>query len=345
MTVSRFVLLLALAAAPPVTAFAKGPPKPPPEVVAAAEAITHLDNPPPGYVSVPAGMIRPVQVSPGARPDWLIDSEKAELAGWCGTGGCLTEIWSAGRDGHYHRVFSDQIRARVFRWLPGRTATWLQVDYHGSACGKAGVEACPWAYEWRRDENGRGYLAASLRFIEQAEWRAGPMPQALDPLSEDDPARIPAAIRAVVERNAAACKARGRDMPLEGLVNRLPDLNGDGIDDWSHDGDALFCNAPAPDNDSSGEAAAALNNQDPCGYLECATLIFISRRQPDGTVAWQAVDKAPDAAYALKLTPHGVTGIVALSDRPGVKPDDAEACDTTTLANCVKTPISLSPKP
>jgi hypothetical protein len=346
MTSSRSLLLLCAAiAALPGAVLARAP-KPPAEVVAAAQAMTHLDDPPPGYVDVPAGMIRPIKISPSAKPDWLIDGDKADgLAGLCGTGGCQSQIWVAGADGHYRRVFSDQVRVHVFRWLPGHKVTWLLVDYHGSVCGLAGVQACPWAYEWRQDENGRGYLGASVRFASKAVWRPGPLPQALDPLTEDDPALVPAVIRALVERNAAACKAHGRDMPREGLVNRLPDLNGDGIDDWAFDGDFLVCDAPAPDNDSSGQAAAALNSEDPCGYLECATVIWLSHRMPDGKVEWQPVDKAPNTSYALKFTPHGVGGVIALSDRPGVKPDDADACDISTLANCVKTPISLSPKP
>lgn len=342
MTLRRSYLLLVVMAALPAHAVARTP-KPPPEVVAAAEALTHLDDPPPGYVGVPRGMIRPVKLSPGPKPDWLIDGDKADgLAGLCGTGGCQSEIWSADKDGHYHRVFSDQVRLHVFHWLPGRKATWMEVDYHGSVCGFAGVQACPWAYEWRQDENGRGYLAASFRFVGKATWRAGPLPQALDPLTEADPALVPAAIRAIVDRNAAACTAHGRTLAREGLVNRLPDLNGDGIDDWAFDGDALVCNAPVPDDDSSGEKAAALNSEDPCSYLDCASRIWVSRRGPSG-VTWLPVAKAPDANYALRLTPHGVAAVVALADRPGVKPDDADACDISTLANCVKTPISLSP--
>ncbi len=342
MTVSRPFLLFALSLAA-MPACAKAP-KPPAEVVAAAKEMTRLQNPPPGYVLVPAGMIRPVKVSPGPKPDWLIDGEKAELAGLCGTGGCLTEIWSASTDGHYRRVFSDQVREHVFRWLPGHKATWLQVDYHGSLCGKAGVEACPWAYEWRKDADGRGYLGASTRFVAKTNWRAGPFPQALDPLSEDDPALIPPPIRALVDRNAAACKAHGRDLSLEGLVNRLPDLNGDGIDDWAYDGDFPVCNALTPDTDSSGEAAAAFNGDDPCGDLSCVTQIWVSHRKLPGRVDWQAINIPADAAYALKFTPRGIAGIIALSDRPGVKPDAPDSCYTVTLANCVKTSISLSPK-
>lgn len=311
----------------PVAAVAK----PPSEVEDAALRIGSVEEPPPGFKPVGRGMVKPIRLTGVMAPDWLIDSEKSGMPSYnCGTGGCYVEIWSQQPDGHYARIYANQMRARDLHRISGDERRWLEVDFHGTTCNLAGAEACPWGFEWQDDGFGGKFLGSSLRFIDGEIVRAGGFPQALDPLTQGDRAQMPAELLAVVDKDQAACAASGGKLGLEGLAGRLPDLNGDGVPDWAYDGLLTLCDY------GEGEWPAG----DRCAQLTCGTRLWVSRRE-GGTVAWAEVAKTPERPYALRLTKAGVTGVYQLDAPPGVSDDSLEACDTGTLARCVLTPLSV----
>lgn len=300
--------------------------KPPAEVVEAAVRMGATDDPPPHYKPVGRGMIRSISLTGGKTPDWLIDGEKSGMpVRNCGTGGCNIEIWSQQPDGHYALAYSHYTRWYKFRPIPGGKRTWMEVDFHGSACGLAGYQDCPWGFEWQDDGFGGRFLGPSLRFIKGEIVRAGGFPQALDPLTQGDRKRLPPGLKAIVARDQAACASKGLNLQQEGLAGRLPDINGDGVPDWAYDGGFSTC----------AFTETKMPEGDPCAVLTCETRLWVSRRT-GSDITWVEVEKDPHQAYALRLTAKGVVGVYRF---------DMAACDVSTLDRCALTPLSLSPKP
>jgi len=73
---------------------------------------------------------------------------------FCGTGGCLTQVFASLRRGGYVKALDENVRDLKFRRVKGRPAMLL--DLHGSACGKVGVEPCPKTLLW----NGKKFVLA-----------------------------------------------------------------------------------------------------------------------------------------------------------------------------------------
>ncbi|EGF89933.1 hypothetical protein ABI_43570 [Asticcacaulis biprosthecium C19] len=332
----------------------------PPEVVAATQALVadgwltyNSDEPDSGGPPPPTpveirkwqrrGLLKKINVTPGKAPDWLINSEKTEYpAGWCGTGGCLIEIWSPGEDGTYVRTFRNQVRFYKFRRIPGKDFSWIETDFHGSACGLTGVEACPWGFEWRDDGLGKFALRASWRFTQKDIFRTGAAPQAIDSVLDTAPDTPPPPIAAVMAANTAACAAIGAKVSHDGAINRTPDLNGDGIDDWSYDGHWMNCYVPqSEDVETTSEGTDPV---DYCPKLDCGVHIWISRRE-GAAVTWQSVDLNPARDYGIVYRVAAPIQLVELRDADGVDPDSDQSCDTFFLKQCVLAPISLSPNP
>ncbi|MBW8882073.1 MAG: hypothetical protein JF615_11840 [Asticcacaulis sp.] len=324
---------------------------PPPEVVDAVAALiddgwppADIDEPEAGAPLPPKadtrevrrwqrkGLLKPVHLTPGPGPDWLIDTEKSERpAAWCGTGGCMIEIWAPGPDGHYVKILHQQLRYYRVRPIPGADRGWLETDFHGSICNLAGVEACPWGFEWRDDGLGPVALRSSLRFVTAEGIHSGPPPQALDP-EDDGGDAVPAEIQTVLMAQQTACRDMKAELAGGGLVNRMPDLNGDGIDDWSYDGRYLACDYP-------GGTPAEMDTFDWCTKLDCEAYVWVSRRV-NGGVAWQPVEMAAGGNYALVLHPGKPATLVALT-----VPASGAPCDLIVMDDCARTAISLSPKP
>ena len=175
-------------------------------------------------IRMPSAMFSRVDVNGDGVADWMIDYEKAQNPSFfCGTGGCRRQVYVS-RDGGYVLAFDRVIRQFKIRKAGGRRL--LDLDFHGSTCGGAGVEECPRGYVW--DE-------ALGRFIERPNvkggtWlEGGPSPLVVTPLSA-----APQAVRDQLARRAAFCAAAGGRTPddEEAAFNDLPDLNGDGVRDW-----------------------------------------------------------------------------------------------------------------
>ena len=154
-------------------------------------------------IEMPSGMFSKVEVNGDGIPDWMIDYEDAQNPSFfCGTGGCRRQIYVS-RDGGYVLAFDRVIR--LFKIRKSKGQRLLDLDFHGSTCGGAGVEECPRGYVWN-DTLGR--------FIERPNvkggtWlEGGPSPLAPMPLSA-----APEAVRTQLARRAAVCAAVGGKAP------------------------------------------------------------------------------------------------------------------------------------
>lgn len=175
-------------------------------------------------IRMPSDIFSKVDVNGDGIADWMIDYERAQNPSlFCGTGGCRRQVYVS-RDGGYVLAFDRVIRQFKLRKAKGRRL--LDLDFHGSTCGGAGVEECPRGYAWNE---------ALGRFIERPNikggtWlQGGPSPLVATPLSA-----APPAVRAQLARRTAFCAAAGGKTPdgEEAAFNDLPDLNGDGVRDW-----------------------------------------------------------------------------------------------------------------
>lgn len=341
-------------------------PLPPPQITAAVQQLVleawpqadpddPTDRPPPppkmtrhavnGWLK--SGALRPVKLSSGKGSDWLIDTGQLGVNAWfCGTGGCQTQIWVSTGQG-YVKVFDTQVRSIRFHWIKGpikgSRRTWLEADFHGSLCGTFGAAACPWGFEWRDDGRGHYGLFSSLRFVRAEGLHPGPPPQGVDPLADPAASGVPDVIVQTVAAGRAACAKWQATFNSDGLASRLPDLNGDGIDDWSYSGAASYCTFPTDENDSSGESKVPHAGDDACTILDCENIVWLSKRGADG-VSWVRAPLDPQRNFALRYSPRRPLQLIELDNPPGVKDDDPAACDTFTIETCVQKPISLSPK-
>jgi len=220
----------------------------------------------------PLALFRAVDVNRDGLTDWWVDYGKAENGSlFCGTGGCEQQVYLARPGGGFDLVFATLVRA--FRLRRAKGETILDVDFHGSVCGRAGVVECNRRYAWDR---------ALARFIERpnrkgATWLAnGPAP-----VVDSEPATWPADVTAQVRRRQDLCAAAGGAFEDEYSANDLPDLNGDGVRDWVVGPAYSYCDMEAASQDS----------------ILLPTTILVSRPGGAFTVAFEAME--PDWGIEL----------------------------------------------
>ena len=273
-------------------------------------------------------VLLPVHFSGQAAPDWMIDVEADPTAAWCGTGGCALQIWTADKNGAYHKVFDQQVRDWKLKPIKGERRRWLWVDLHGSACGSFGADACPFAFEW----SPHGQVSASGRFASAPVLRPGPLPQALD--HESRPVGAPSDVLALADRQQAVCASAGGD--LNGAfrtINHTPDLNGDGVDDWSLDAAGVYCTF-LDDIDFAKSRAF-----DACGAFDCIDQIFLSNQTAQG-VAWRRVPLGA-GGYVFRITKLGFE-LLQMEPLPGHEPETDQPCSAEYLDICQFIPVDLS---
>lgn len=82
--------------------------------------------------------------------DYILDYGEFECEGsstyFCGTGGCLTQVFASLPNGSYVKALDENVRDLKFRQVRGRPA--MVLDLHGSACGKVGAAPCPRTLLW-----------------------------------------------------------------------------------------------------------------------------------------------------------------------------------------------------
>jgi hypothetical protein len=93
-------------------------------------------------------------VNGDGRKDYILDYGRFQcgdsLTYFCGTGGCLTQVFVSFKDGTYARALNENVRGLRFARVKGRPAMLL--DLHGSACGRAGVEPCSVTLHWNGEK-------------------------------------------------------------------------------------------------------------------------------------------------------------------------------------------------
>jgi hypothetical protein len=65
---------------------------------------------------------------------------------YCGSAGCLTQVFASLSDGKFAKVLDDNVQAIKFQRVRGRPAMLLELN--GSACGKVGAEVCRVTLYW-----------------------------------------------------------------------------------------------------------------------------------------------------------------------------------------------------
>jgi hypothetical protein len=89
-------------------------------------------------------------VNADGTPDYILDYENFQcgqmVTFFCGSGGCLTQVFVSLPDGGYVKAWDDNVREIRFKTLKGKPAMIL--DLHGSACGKVGAAPCPKTLYW-----------------------------------------------------------------------------------------------------------------------------------------------------------------------------------------------------
>ncbi|RYF89633.1 MAG: hypothetical protein EON95_18430 [Caulobacteraceae bacterium] len=172
----------------------------------------------------PPAMFKQVDVNGDRLADWQVSFEKAPNPSmFCGTGGCKIQLYASQADGSYRLVFDSLFRE--FALKGPKSGRYVDVDFHGSACGGYGVTPCPRRYGWD---------AALGRFVERpdSEGRTLLVFGSRNPV-ETPLNAAPPEIAAQVARRDSLCRAAGGTFATnEADYADLPDLNGDGRRDW-----------------------------------------------------------------------------------------------------------------
>ena len=113
-------------------------------------------------VALGKGFITRKDINGDGRPDFVLDYESFICDGnpraFCGSIGCLTQVFASLPNGAYAKVFDDNVRRIDFREAQGRPA--IVVGLPGFACGKDPTEVCDVVKSW----NGSAFVdMAALR--------------------------------------------------------------------------------------------------------------------------------------------------------------------------------------
>ncbi len=146
------VLLLAIACCGIAHAQPKAVELPPnlPKVVADAVARNNKECEAGTKPLFKPGFLTTKDINGDGKPDYILNYESfqcGELVSlFCGTGGCLTEIFVTHDDGGYLPVWNEMARRIRFATVSKRPA--MRIDLHGSACGRVGAERCSMTLYW-----------------------------------------------------------------------------------------------------------------------------------------------------------------------------------------------------
>lgn len=101
-------------------------------------------------VRLKAKFVTSNDVNGDGKPDYVLDYEHFQCGDmvtyFCGSAGCLTQVFASLPDGSYVKAWDENVRAIRFARVKGKPAMIL--DLHGSACGKVGAAPCPKTLLW-----------------------------------------------------------------------------------------------------------------------------------------------------------------------------------------------------
>lgn len=96
------------------------------------------------------GFLTLKDINGDGKPDYILNYEHFQcgefVTVFCGTGGCLTEIFATDGDGGYIDVWNESARRIRFATIKKRPA--MVIDLHGSACGRVGADPCGMTLYW-----------------------------------------------------------------------------------------------------------------------------------------------------------------------------------------------------
>lgn len=96
------------------------------------------------------GFVELKDINGDGRADYILDYGHFECDGnagyFCGTAGCLTQVFASLPDGSYAKVLDENVRGLRFSRVRGRPA--MLIDLHGMACGRVGAAPCALTLYW-----------------------------------------------------------------------------------------------------------------------------------------------------------------------------------------------------
>ena len=96
------------------------------------------------------GFMTTKDINGDGKPDYILNYEHfqcSELVSiFCGTGGCLTEVFASDDEGGHVAVWNENAQRIRFATIKKRPAMLL--DLHGSSCGRSGAERCAMTLYW-----------------------------------------------------------------------------------------------------------------------------------------------------------------------------------------------------
>jgi hypothetical protein len=97
-----------------------------------------------GKITLEPGLVRKLDLTGNKRVDYIVDFDKLKCSTFesvfCGTGGCLHNIYVTTKAGELRRVFTGPVHLYQISKAPG--AKTVTFHLHGGFCGKAGPEDC-----------------------------------------------------------------------------------------------------------------------------------------------------------------------------------------------------------
>lgn len=150
MTIARIILCSLLALGPAIAAQAE---LAPPPAVQQAIAEARKDCEPERATLLP-GFVAEKDVNGDGRKDFVLDYGKFQCGDstmyYCGTGGCLMQVFVSRPDGTAVKALDENVRALKFAKVKRKPAMILEL--HGSACGKTGADRCAATRVWNGSE-------------------------------------------------------------------------------------------------------------------------------------------------------------------------------------------------
>jgi hypothetical protein len=98
------------------------------------------------------GMVSVADLDGDGREDWILDYAKFDCKGqaplFCGSGGCLLQIFMWQRADEWKVVYDNNVRTWTRLQIDGKPG--IRFSLHGSECNKAGAEKCEKTYVFAR---------------------------------------------------------------------------------------------------------------------------------------------------------------------------------------------------
>lgn len=204
-------------------------PAPPAEVVQAVVADLREAGLSSKAINGARGLYRPVSLTGGAAPDWLVDMNATPSGMLCGTGGCPIEVWVQ-QGGQYRRALALQVLGYTIE-----PEGQLSLMLHGVLCGRTGSDECRYRFAWQPAQGSEGWFLPIMP--PDVPGYTGPLVQALAPA-----ARIIPPLAAQEAAYAEWCEKRAGGTPdTTDAAALLPDLTGDARPEALFDASRALC--------------------------------------------------------------------------------------------------------